>query len=113
MTYSTNIVNLTPHSVTLLSWSTNTPREVFPASGVVARCVVERHSVANAIGLPLFTASFGEVVGLPDHKEGNLYIVSAIVRNALPERRDLFSPADLERDEEGNITGCKSLDCNP
>ena len=51
MTYSTNIVNLTPHSVTLLSWSTNTPREVFPASGVVARCVVERHSVANAIGL--------------------------------------------------------------
>lgn len=37
------------------------------------------------------------------------YIVSQIVKSALPTRKDLLVPAEVVRDENGNIVGCKSL----
>jgi hypothetical protein len=37
------------------------------------------------------------------------YIVSQIIKNALPHRDDLLVPADVVRDDRGNIIGCKSL----
>jgi len=39
-----------------------------------------------------------------------LYVVSALVRAALPARKDLASPAKLTRDGKGNITGCEALE---
>jgi hypothetical protein len=38
-----------------------------------------------------------------------LLIVSSIIFNALPERRDLCHPSDMVRDERGLIQGCKAL----
>ena len=57
----------------------------------------------------VFTRSYGQVEGLPDPKPGVGYIVSQIVAQALPERRDLFFPGDLLRDKDGNIIGYKNL----
>ena len=37
------------------------------------------------------------------------YIVSQIVKSALPNRADLLVPAEVVRDNAGNIIGCKSL----
>ena len=37
------------------------------------------------------------------------YIVSQLVKSALPNRSDLLVPAEMVRDEKGAILGCKSL----
>jgi hypothetical protein len=37
------------------------------------------------------------------------YIVSQLVKSALPNRCDLLVPAEVQRDEKGNIIGCRSL----
>ena len=52
---------------------------------------------------------FGEPEGLPDFKDGVFYVVSQLVKSALPNRKDLLVPAEVVRDEKGQIIGCKSL----
>jgi hypothetical protein len=37
------------------------------------------------------------------------YIVSQLVKSALPSRNDLLVPAEVVRDASGNIIGCRSL----
>lgn len=64
---------------------------------------------------PLFSikvnsTSFGEVEGLPEPQEGTIFIVSALVAQALRGvRDDLVIPDDTVRDEQGRIIGCKSF----
>jgi hypothetical protein len=60
-------------------------------------------------GTPLTKTGFGDVEGLPEYKSGTYYIVSQIVKNALPKRWDLLVPAEVVRDSRGTIIGCKSL----
>lgn len=52
---------------------------------------------------------FGAVTGLPDPREHVLYIVSQIVFDALPKRRDLLVPHDMVRDAQGRVTGCRGF----
>lgn len=59
--------------------------------------------------LPLVRRKFGAVSGLPDPKDGVAYIVSQIIADALPERRDLLVPADVVRGADGQVIGCKSF----
>ena len=99
------LVNLTPHEVNIGDLD-------FPASGTVARVVVEHLEIGDHAGIPLLVGSYGEVSNLPEPKEGVLYIVSAAVRTALPQRKDLGSPAHLVRDDEGRIIGCLALEVN-
>lgn len=40
----------------------------------------------------------------------NYYIVSRMVANALPNRKDLLVPNELVRDDQGNIIGCRSFE---
>ena len=98
-------VNLTPHEV-------NIGDVAFPASGTVARVVVEHHEIGEHSGVSLLVGSYGEVSNLPEPEEGVLYIVSSAVRTAIPSRKDLASPAHLVRDEEGRILGCLALEIN-
>jgi hypothetical protein len=37
------------------------------------------------------------------------YLVSQPVKSALPSRKDLLVPAEVVRDEKGNIIGCRSF----
>ena len=97
--------NLTPHEV-------NIGELDIPTSGTVARVVVEHREIGNHAGVPLLVGTYGEVSNLPDPEEGVIYVVSAAVRTALPERKDLGSPAHLVRDEEGRIIGCLALEIN-
>ena len=100
-------VNLTPHAINLVGFG------VIEPSGKVARCQVVRQQIANVNGVPVFIASYGDVTDLPDPEFGVILIASSLVRGACPDRGDVASPADFERDEKGNVTGCKSLDINP
>ena len=100
------IINLTPHAV-------NLPSGGVPPSGGVARVSVTLADVGEFAGVKLVTGQYGQVTGLPESQAGTLYIVSALVRVACPNRKDLGSPAGLVRDASGNITGCSSLEVNP
>lgn len=101
----TEIINLTPHAITVAGTTIN-------PSGTVARVSQSLYQCGEANGIPLYTGSYGETTDLPEETEA-LIIVSAMVRIANPSRRDLASPAKFIRDEAGNITGCEGLEVNP
>ncbi len=105
-----NIVNLTPHEVTV--WGETAPTNRYPASGTVARVTMQDTPAGEIAGIPLVSKVPGEVTGLPEPKEGTLYIVSTMVQAALPSRTDLISPDDLVRDGEGRVIGCRRFSVN-
>lgn len=100
-------VNLTPHEVRVFLEEGVSTR--LAPSGQIARVLATTSDAGHFGNVPLVKTSFGEVSGLPDSEKGTLYIVSAMVRMALPSRKDLASPGDLVRDESGNVIGCRNL----
>jgi hypothetical protein len=99
------IINLTPHAI-------NLPGITVPPSGQLARCqetvkTVDQIEVEGAV-VPVVEKTFGDVTGLPEPVWGTIYIVSALVAQAV-RRSDVFCPGDPVRDTEGKIIGCKSL----
>ena len=109
LTQTMTLINLTPHEVILCG-------QHIPVSGQQARVSMTRHQTGtievDGKSVPTYSTTFGAVVGLQPEQDGIGYIVSAMVRDAAPERRDLYSPADLQRDSSGNVIGCNSLDAN-
>ena len=126
--------NLTPHEVTILGGGEPV---VIPASGQVARVGQTLRETGAIWGVRTVASSYGAVVGLPEaddvcplcgqtgcqHRSGaeplcgggeepRRYIVSAMVRSAVPHRRDVFSPADFVRDSVGKIVGCQAMEGN-
>lgn len=63
----------------------------------------------------LITVNINDVCLLPiyatnlEYEEGIYLLVSAMVREALPLRKDLVSPGQLLRDDDGNVIGCLGL----
>lgn len=101
------IINLTPHVVSIGSMH-------IEPSGQVARASVtetEAGSIAAECGdIQIFTTILGMVVGVPAPVCGTVYIVSTLVRLALPGRPDLASPYGLVRDGAGAVIGCRGLE---
>ena len=56
--------------------------------------------------VPITSTTLTEVVNLPEPQYGVGYIVSTLVRQACPYRRDLFTPYPLYRGAQGIIEGC-------
>ena len=120
-----NVVNLTPHAINLYEddLSGSELLAVVEPSGKVARCKVEKvetgeisyingknsRTTNNMSGVKLYKTVFGEVADLPDPVEGTIYIVSMLVRQAVPHRDDLYSPGELIRNEAGQPIGCYGL----
>jgi hypothetical protein len=84
----------------------------FPASGMIARCAESTTPAGEFAGLPLVHRAYGAVENLPHPAPDTLYIVSALVREAVPWRTDVASPGDMLRDAEGRILGCTNLIVN-
>lgn len=101
------LVNLTPHPLTLFRLDGSTVT-VSP-SGTVARVSQTSDQVGTVNGVALVRSQFGEVIDLPAPQDGVIYIVSALVRGAVPDRGDLASPGDLVRNDQGAVVGCRSL----
>ncbi len=99
------IINLTPHVI-------NIGERTFPASGQLARVAVINSPCGDFDGLPLVSGTYGSVTGLPPQEDGTLLLVSAMVRAALPGRKDLASPSGLVRDAAGVIVGASALEVN-
>lgn len=114
-----NLVNLTPHTITVIG--SGETDMVIAASGQVARVSstdeivdylsydFETPSGIDGNEFPIYVTRLGEVVGLPDPEEGTVYLVSGMVRSAVHERQDVWSPGPLVRDDKGQPIGCKGF----
>ncbi len=101
-----DIINLTPHALDVHDNQGNVI--TLPSSGKV-RVASNYKKVETIHGIDIFTCEYGEVEGLPAPKNGVIYIVSGLVKNAVPHRKDVFSPGELVRDEHGRPIGCRGL----
>jgi hypothetical protein len=108
-----NIVNLTPHALNFMPQGPDGPVVTIPPSGLVARCATSRVQVdtitVDGVTIPVNRTQFGEVTGLPDPQPDTIYIVSAVVAQAVPNRPDVFIVDDAVRDEQGRIIGARAL----
>jgi hypothetical protein len=102
------IINMTPHPVHIVDDENNVVN-TFDKSETMIRLSQTVEKSEPVCGIPTTVTKFGEPQGLPEFKAGTFYIVSQLVKSALPERSDLLVPAEVVRDKSGNIIGCKSL----
>lgn len=108
MQNTARLINLTPHDVNIQNLDGTF--QTICRDGTVARVEmissqIQRYPLACA----QTTVVKSKVIGLPEPTFGVVWIVSAMVREACPDRKDLASPGELIRDEKGNPTGCKGL----
>lgn len=97
-----NIVNLTPHDIVLCGTT-------ITSSGI-ARCETTIKEIGKIDGIKINKKSFGEVTGLPEAKADTIYVVSAIVAQAVSGKRDdVYVVDDTIRNEQGQIIGCNAL----
>jgi len=106
------IINLTPHTVRIVSENGQVVIAEYPSEGV-ARVTSQFEKVGELAGIPVMKTTYGETADLPAPTEGTIYIVSMVVANANIDRRDLImpntAPAMVVRDEAGQIFGVKSF----
>lgn len=101
------VINKTPHDVKIVSEEGETLK-VFPSEGTI-RLSAKTVEVGEIGGIRLTKTQYGDPEGLPEEADGVYYIVSAMIKAACPDRRDLLVPAEQVRDEVGRIIGCRSL----
>lgn len=103
------LVNLTPHAVNVIGENGETIMTIQP-SGMVVRCSVTRVQVGKINGIPVNRTQFGAVEGLPESQPDTVYIVSALVAQAVAGARDdVVIPDDAVRDEQGRVIGCRAF----
>lgn len=105
------MLNRTEHSVKIFNTiGVETPDMVLEQyKGEPIRVSCESRKVDVIEGIDIYEVVYGEVTGLPKYVEGVFYVVSAMVRQALPGRKDLLSPGQLIRNEQGQPIGCLGL----
>jgi len=103
------VVNKTPHAVSIVDEKSQVVKTYEKGDSQIRLAVKIVQDAPLMDGTPTSRTNFGEPEGLPEFQEGIFYIVSQLVKSALPERTDLLVPAEVVRDETGNIIGCKSL----
>lgn len=86
----TEFVNLTPHAVTMKRADGET--FTVPPSGQEARRDTMRAERPALDGVPVVVVTFGDVKGLPEPREGTVYIVSGLALAAVPHRADVVAP---------------------
>lgn len=111
----TNIINLTPHTINIVSRNGITVD--IPSTGL-ARVKTSKLVCGIVNGITLYAESYGDIEGLPEPRENTIYVVSRPVAQALADprytgekRTDVYVPGELIRDEDGRPIGCKGLSC--
>ena len=113
---ATIMVNLTPHDLVVYDEMGEEEIASLPRAGEMARVETQAKEVGefslNGHNVPLVETSFGDVVNLPEEKDGTIYVVSVIVVQAVRGKRDDVvapdtGPASVVRDDAGNIMGVR------
>lgn len=115
------IINLTPHVINVVH-THGQPALAITPDGSVSRVATSSQQVGVAtvggtdtepgVSIPIFRVRRGAVVGLPSPVPGVLWLTSALVREAVPNREDVVSPGELVRDDKGQPVGCLGLTQN-
>jgi len=106
------IINCTPHELSVIAKDGEVV--TVPPSGIITRLSEERKPAGIVImddgtRIDATAAEHGGIVDLPEMQSNTIFVVSAMVRMALRNRIDVFSPGVLVRDAAGNIIGCQGL----
>ena len=117
----TQIINLTPHAITLRTPHTSLSGEstdhVFESAGVArVTSTPGQRELIDGVPVPVFGRdSFGEVIDLPAPADGVFYVVSGMVGAALNgSRNDVLVPGtgpkdNAIRNEAGHIVAVTCL----
>ena len=117
------VINCTPHDVAIYSSADccmyngslylregdeeyPEPLRVYPAAKKPARVTFVQKPDGMADGILVYRRFPEEAVNLPDPKPGTYYIVSKMLAQACPERKDLIFPGTVVRNESGDVVGC-------
>lgn len=121
------IINCTPHNINIYSTADCYIRDGFlcfrvgalddegafpqpfltyPAAKEPARVIFVQKPAGMADGVHIYRWVPDEIVNLPGPKPGTYYIVSKMLAQACPERKDLIFPGTLVRNESGDVVGC-------
>ena len=107
----TNIINLTPHEISIVNEEGNVIK-VFESAGV-ARAAQNDVQIGMLEGIPIIETTFGEPVDLPEYSQGTYYIVSALTAKAASlsgrSTRDLLLTGKTVRNSDGQIISCQAL----
>lgn len=118
------VINCTPHDVAIYTVSDcilnngrlylhekadmeyPDPLRVYPAAKEPARMHFVQGDPGMADGIMIYHWGPYGITGLPDAKPGTYYIVSKILAQVCPERKDLIFPGSLVYDADDNVVGC-------
>lgn len=108
------IVNLTNHDFKEIM-----SEMLIPASGSIARVDVKKEIIhRDPKGFSISKTIYGKIVGLDPENidEEKLYLVSAVVLNALHEKGfrfdNIVAPGESIRDTDGNVIGARGFRLN-
>ena len=103
---NTKIINATPHNIKfILNWY----EKDIPSSWISIRCESEKKKVWEVNWIGVNKVKIGKPIWLPKEEKGVIYIVSRIVAESSPNRKDLYMVDETVRDSSWAIIGCKSL----
>ena len=107
------LVNMTPHPVTVYQMDGATPVVTVPSSGMVrvAETVRVCREGEGEVALVDIERDPDHIEGLPGYNEDRFVIVSDLAYQAAKPlgRDDLLRPGPAVRDGTGRIVGCKGL----
>ena len=100
------IRNLTPHTIRL---RVGNEYVEYPPHGKAPRISTVEVPIEGNYPFEAVRVEYGDIQDLPEPQQDVVLIVSKMCADARPNRRDLWYPARLVRDEEGRIIGCDAL----
>ena len=117
------VINCTPHDVDIYTPSNCYIRDgslylrdaenefpqpflTYPAAKEPARVTFIQKPAGMADGILIYRWAPNEIVNLPGPNPDTYYIVSKMLAQACPERKDLIFPGTLVRDADDYVVGC-------
>lgn len=106
----TTFINLTPHALTVIDAAG--VEHVFEPSGQLARVSSSQEKLPDVGGFAVARTVWGAVTGVPDPKEGVVFIVSALVLAHCADRPDVVGPdtgPTAVRNDKGHIVAVRGF----
>ena len=104
-----SLINMTPHPIHIIGADNQVIRTIEQSGSLIRLKANSIDAGFRVDDIAISRTEYSEPIGLPEYELGVFYIVSQLVKSALSDREDLLVPADVVRDKEGNIIGCRSL----